>query len=161
MATDENKTQPNDLSRRDVLKSASVHSSRLIGFCLLVACTGFFPTSQARAYDLTGSWATNTDQCEKIFVKKGDEVTFTQYSDEFGGGFVADAKQIRTKGLRCSIKSRKETGDTIDIQAACASDIMTSSMQLRLKFLDDNSVYRINPDPDMAGMQMTFHRCAK
>jgi len=38
---------------------------------------------------------------------------------------------------------------------------MTSSMQLRLKFLDDNSVYRINPDPDMAGMQITFYRCAK
>jgi hypothetical protein len=38
---------------------------------------------------------------------------------------------------------------------------MTSSMQLRLKFLDDNSVYRINQDPDMEGMQMTFHRCAK
>jgi hypothetical protein len=110
---------------------------------------------------LTGSWATNADDCEKIFVKKGDEVTFTEFSEEFGGGFVADAKQIRAKGLKCSIKSRKEIGDTIDIQATCASVIMTSSMQLRLKFLDDNKVFRINPDPDMAGIQMTFYRCVK
>lgn len=137
------------------------HSSRSIGLWFLVACTGVVPASQARAYDLTGAWATTVDQCEKIFVKKGDQITFTQFSEEFGGGFVADARQLRSKTTRCTIKSSKETGDTIDIQAACATDIMASSMKLRMKFLDDNRVYRIFPDPDMAGMELTYYRCVK
>jgi hypothetical protein len=49
-------------------------------------------------------------------------------------------------------------GDTIDLHAACASEIMASSIQLQIKILNDNSVSRIFQDPDFKGM--TFYRCA-
>jgi hypothetical protein len=98
-------------------------------------CVGLLLTSQAHAFDLNGVWATGADQCSKIFVKNGDEIGFAQFSEEFGRGFVAHGNDIRGKTERCTITSRKETGDTIDLQAACASEIMATSTDLRLKIL--------------------------
>ena len=134
--------------------------SRSTGWCALFACTGFLLSSQAQAFDLTGAWATSADQCSKVFVKKGDQINFAQFSEEFGGGFVAAGNELKGKAARCTIRSRKEAGDTIDLHAACASEIMASSIHLKIKILDDNSVSRIFQDPDFEGMQMTFHRCA-
>jgi hypothetical protein len=135
------------------------HLSRSARWCALLGCSGLFLSSQALAFDLNGAWATNADQCAKVFVKKGDQISFAQFSEEFGGGFVAAGNEVRSKAARCTIKSRKEQGDIIDFQAACASEIMASSIHLQIKILDDNSVSRIFQDPDFNGMQMTFYRC--
>ena len=81
-------------------------------------------------------------------------------SEEFGGGFVANGNDVRSKTAQCTIKSRKETGDTLDFQAACATEIMATSTNLRLKILDANTVSRIFTDPSLAGMEFTFHRCS-
>jgi hypothetical protein len=125
----------------------------------LLFCSSLLLNSQAQAFDLTGAWATSADQCDKVFVKKGNKISFAQFSEEFGGGFVADGDEVRSKTGRCTIRSRKETGDTIDFRAACSSEIMATSVNLRLKILDANSVYRVFTDPDMAGMELTFYRC--
>jgi hypothetical protein len=135
-------------------------TNRVTGLHALLFCILFPLTSQAYAFDLTGAWASTADQCNKVFVKKGDKITFAQFSEEFGGGFVANGDEVRSKTARCTIKSRKETGDTIDFKAACSSEIMATSVSLRLKILDANSVYRIFTDPDMAGMELTFYRCS-
>jgi hypothetical protein len=134
--------------------------SRATGLYVLLLCSLLLLTSRAHAFELTGAWATSADQCNKVFVKKGDKISFTQFSEEFGGGFVADGNEVRSKAARCTIKSRKETGDIIDFQAACSSEIMATSMNLRLKILDANTVYRIFTDPNLAGMELTFYRCA-
>src|ERR1700744_3474237 len=134
--------------------------SRPTGRYALLLCSSFLLTSQAHAFDLTGAWATNAEQCNKVFVKKGDRINFAQFSEEFGGGFVVDGNEVRSKAARCTIKSRKETGDIIDFKAACSSEIMATSMNLRLKILDANSVYRVFTDPDLAGMEVTFYRCS-
>ena len=134
--------------------------SRSTGLYALLFCCWPLLTSQAQAFDLNGAWATNEDQCSKVFVKKADKISFAQFSEEFGGGFVANGNDVRSKTAQCTIKSRKETGDTIDFQAACASEIMATSVNLRLKILDANSVSRIFTDPDMAGMDLTFYRCS-
>jgi hypothetical protein len=139
---------------------AMFNLSRSTGLCALLACGGFLLSSQAQAFDLTGAWATSADQCNKVFVKKGDQINFAQFSEEFGGGFVADGNEIRSKTARCTIKSRGEVGDTIDFHAACASEIMASSIQLKIKILNNNSVSRIFQNPDFEGMELTFYRCA-
>jgi hypothetical protein len=137
-----------------------LNASRSTGLYFLLFCGGLLLTSQAHAFDLNGVWATSADQCSKIFVKKGDKISFAEFSEEFGRGFVADGNHVRGKTERCTITSRKETGDTIDFQAACASDIMATSTNLRLKILDANSVSRIFTDPAFAGMELTFYRCS-
>lgn len=133
---------------------------RLARLFTILACTGVLPFSQAQAFDLNGAWATSADQCSKIFVKKGDQISFAKFSEEFGGGFVADEKQIRGTAAHCIIRSRKETGDSIELRAFCASDIMTSNIELHLKIIDQNNVSRIFTDPDMAGVRMNYSRCA-
>ena len=133
--------------------------SRSTGLYALLFCVGFLFTSRAHAFDLNGAWSTSEDQCNKVFVKKVDKISFAQYSEEFGGGFVADGNDIRSKSARCTILSRKETGDTIDFHAACASEIMATSANLRLKILDANRVTRVFTDPSFAGMELIFYRC--
>ena len=132
--------------------------NRSTGLCALLFCSGLL-TSQAEAFDLNGAWATGTDQCKQVFVKKGDKISFAQFSEEFGGGFVANGNDVRSKTAQCTIKSSKETGDTLDFQATCASEIMATSTNLRLKILDANTVSRVFTDPSLAGMELTFHRC--
>src|SRR3984885_5659439 len=86
--------------------------SRSTGLCVLLACSGFLLSSQAQAFDLTGAWSTNADQCNKVFVKKGDRIDFAEFSEEYGRGFVANGNEIRSKTTRCTIKSRREVGGT-------------------------------------------------
>ena len=133
---------------------------RPTGLCALLFCSSLLLTSPAFAFDLNGAWATSADQCSKVFVKKGDKISFAQFSEEFGGGFVVDGNEVKSKTARCTIKSSKQTGDLMDFQAACSSEIMASSTNLRLKILDANSVYRVFTDPDFAGMELTFYRCS-
>ena len=134
--------------------------SRSTGLYALLFCSWLLLTSQAHAFDLTGAWATNADQCDKVFVKKGDKISFAQFSEEFGGGFVANGNDVRSKTAQCTIKSRKETGDTIDFQASCESEIIATSTNLSLKIIDANTVSRVFTDPALAGMELTFHRCS-
>jgi hypothetical protein len=134
--------------------------SRSTGLYVLLACSGFPLSSHAQAFDLTGAWATSADQCDKVFVKKGDQINFAQFSEEFGRGFVADGNEIRSKTTRCAVKSRREVGDTIDFHAACVSEIVASSIQLKIKILNNSSVSRIFQDPAFEGMELTFYRCA-
>ena len=134
--------------------------SRSTGPCALLFCGSLLLTSQAHAFDLNGAWSTNADQCDKVFVKKGVKISFAQFSEEFGNGFVADGNDVRSKTAQCTIKSRKETGDTIDFQASCASEIMATSTNLRLKIIDANTLSRVFTDPALAGMELTFHRCS-
>ena len=85
--------------------------------------------SFAIAFDLNGAWASDADNCTKVFVRKGSQVTFTDMSDVYGGGFIIEGDQITGKFARCRIKTRKDDGKTINLVAACASDIMLQSVQ--------------------------------
>ena len=113
----------------------------------------------AIAFDLTGAWATSADQCGKIFARKGRarQVTFTNFSGVYGGGFIAEPNRLRGKYENCSIKSRKDDGENINIVVSCASGIMLSNVQFFVKVVDDDSVTRLFPG--IEGMEVTYHRC--
>jgi hypothetical protein len=134
----------------------------LHGFSLLVATvvgSVFVLSGNASAFDLAGAWATNAEQCSKVFARKGraNQVNFTNFSGVYGGGFIAEANRLRGKFENCSIKSRKESGQTINLVVACASGIMLSNVQFFLKVLDDNTISR--EFPGIEGMEATYHRC--
>jgi hypothetical protein len=75
----------------------------------------------------------------------------------YGSGFIVDGDQIIGKFVRCRIKTRKDDGSNINLIAACASDIMLSSVQLSAKEIDANTLLRLFPG--MEGMEITYHRC--
>jgi len=126
--------------------------SRLILICTLLT----LPT-QAWAIDLTGAWASDANQCSKVFKKNKNAIAFQRDSDVYGAGFVADGNQLRGRTARCTIKSRKQVGDTLNLLAACATDIMLQNVEFTIKFLDDNKISRLFPG--MEGMEITYYRC--
>ena len=111
----------------------------------------------AAAFELNGAWASDADNCAKVFTRKGSQVTFTDMSDVYGGGFIIEGDQITGKFARCRIKARKDDGKTINLVAVCASDIMLQSVQFSLREVDASSVIRIFPG--MEGMEIKYARC--
>ncbi|HLN08898.1 MAG TPA: hypothetical protein VK281_08065 [Xanthobacteraceae bacterium] len=125
---------------------------------LLMLLGGTLMPAPASAIDLTGAWATDAAQCANVFKKKGKQLVFSELSDLHGSGFVIEDSRISGKSARCTIKSRTEDGATLNLLAACATDIMLSSVQFSLKVLNDNSISRIFPG--MPGMEVTYYRCS-
>ena len=125
-------------------------SALAISVCLAVP-------GAAVAFDLNGAWASDADNCSKVFVRKGSQVTFTDMSDVYGGGFIIEGDQIVGKFARCKIKAKKENGPNINLIAACATDIMLSSVQFSVKELDADSIARLFPG--MEDMEIRYHRC--
>jgi hypothetical protein len=72
--------------------------------------------------------------------------------------FVADGNKLRGRTARCTIKSRKQVGDTLNLLTACATDIMLQNVEFTVKFFDDNKISRLFPG--MEGMEITYYRCA-
>ena len=112
---------------------------------------------RADALDLNGAWASAADQCAKVFARQGGRLGFAEMSDVYGGGFIIDGDQIIGKFARCRIKPRKDDGKNVNLVAACATDIMLSSVQFSLKELDANSVARLFPG--IEEMEIRYHRC--
>jgi hypothetical protein len=132
---------------------------KLVLAAAITAGSGLLISQEVNAFELTGAWATSADQCSKVFARKGraNQVNFTNFSGVYGGGFIAEANRLKGKFENCSIKSRKESGQTINLVVACASGIMLSNVQFFLKVLDDNTISR--EFPGMEGMEVTYHRC--
>ncbi len=115
------------------------------------------PIAGARAIDLSGAWATEPDLCNRIFAKKGNQVVFAELSDLFGSGFIIDGNQIRGKAAHCTITSRKQDGENLDLSAACASSIMHQNVKFNLQVLDTNNLIRLFPE--IPGMNLKYTRC--
>ena len=102
----------------------------VLATAISLCCTLQSP-QQANAFELTGAWATSAaTECTKVFARKGraSQVNFTNFSGVHGGGFIAEADRLRGKFNSCSVKSRKESGQTIDLVVACASGVSCFQM---------------------------------
>ena len=125
----------------------------------ILAGSALPPPNVLNAFELTGAWAASADRCGKVFARKGraNQVDFTNASNAYGGGFIAEADRLRGKFENCLIRSRKDSAQTMNIVVACASGVMLSNVQFCLKILDDNTISR--EFPGMEGMEVTYHRC--
>ena len=123
----------------------------------LVLAASMAMSGSAAAFDLDGAWASDTDNCAKVFARKGAQVTFTDMSDVYGGGFIIEGDHITGKFARCRIKARKDDGKTINLVAACATDIMLQNVQFSLREADANNVIRMFPG--MENMEIKYTRC--
>jgi hypothetical protein len=118
----------------------------------------FFMSGPAAAFDLNGAWVSDAENCANVFVRKGTQVTFTDMSDVYGGGFIIEGDQITGKYARCRIKAKKNEGTNINLLAACASDIMLQNVQFSLREVDANTVIRMFPG--ISGMEIKYARCS-
>jgi hypothetical protein len=94
-----------------------------------------------------------------VFTRKGraNLIGFTALSQQHGGGFIVEADRLRGKFASCKIKTRKEDGQTVNIIAGCATDIMLSNVQFSLKVLEPDKISRTFPG--MQDMEISYYRC--
>src|SRR3569832_705868 len=130
---------------------------RLAGAVVMVGSSIF--SAEAQAFELTGAWATHADLCSQVFTKKDGKVVYTELSDLFGSGFIIDGDRITGKAATCTIKSKKQDGNNLELAAACASSIMTQDVKFSLKIIDDNTIAR--SFPEISGMSINYSRCGK
>ncbi len=157
-------TRPLERSFNTVRAEAGAGSPRLPTarrgvFCWLVlvpACCAALAVD-ARAADITGAWASDASNCNKIFVKRGNSVSLAEAADLYGSGFVVEGRKIRGRAATCDIKTMKEDGSTVHLLAACATDIMLSNVQFTLKVIDQDRLMRLFPG--MPEIQMRYERC--
>jgi hypothetical protein len=123
----------------------------------LLAGASVVLSGPASAFDLNGAWAGDADNCAKVFVRRGAQVTFTDMSDVYGGGFIIEGDQITGKFARCRIKAKNDAGTNVNLVAACASDIMLQNVQFSLREVDANTVIRMFPG--IEGMEIKYARC--
>ncbi len=133
------------------------HTFRNAALLALVISAALAMPGSAVAFDLNGAWASDADNCARVFVRKGAQVSFADMSDVYGGGFIIEGDQITGKFARCRIKAKKDDGKVINLVAACASDIMLQNVQFSLREVDANSVIRMFPG--MEGMEIKYARC--
>jgi hypothetical protein len=121
--------------------------------------TGLLLPGEAHAVDLSGAWAAHADECSEVFIRKGraNQIGFRALSGQHGGGSIVEADRLRGKFASCKIKSRKEDGQTLNIVAGCATDIMLSNVQFSLKVLEPNKISRTFPR--MPEMEASYYRC--
>lgn len=112
---------------------------------------------EAHAIELTGAWATQADLCSLVFTKKGNQVVFAELSDLYGSGFVIEGDRIKGKAAQCTISSRKQEGDSLELAAACATSIMNQNVHFSLKVINDNNLSRLFPE--IPGMTLKYTRC--
>jgi hypothetical protein len=129
---------------------------RLVGAAIMLG-SSVLSVAEARAIELTGAWATHEDLCNQVFTKKDNRVVYAEFSELFGSGFIIDGDRITGKSGTCTIKSRKQEGDSLELSAACASTIMTQDVRFSLKIIDDNNISR--SFPEISGMSLNYTRC--
>jgi hypothetical protein len=114
---------------------------------------------QSGAIDLTGAWATSTEECKNVFVRKGraNQITFAPMSELHGGGFIVEPNRLVGRSAKCTVKARKDDAQTVNILASCASDIMLSRVQFELNVVNPDKIRRLFPG--MKEMEISYYRC--
>ena len=128
------------------------HIPLVLGIVLLTA------SRPAAAFELSGAWASEADLCRQVFTKQGGQLVFTELSELYGSGFIIEGNAIRGKSAKCSIRSKKESGNEVEISASCATSIMNQDIKFSIKVIDDNTFNRLFPD--ISGMSIKYSRCS-
>ena len=136
-----------------------LEARRLPAITVLLAGAAILLPVPAHAIDFTGAWASQGDLCKLVFTKKGKTLAFAELSDLYGSGIIFEGNRIRGKVARCTIASKKESGDNLQLTADCATSIMHhQNVDFLLKTIDDNNIARILPN--IENMEVKYTRCS-
>jgi hypothetical protein len=125
-----------ELSRRAATQKISI--LRWLGL-LVIPFLALMP-SPISAADINGAWATDTAYCRKVFVKKGNEVTFTDDADLYGGAFIIEGNRASGTFEKCKIKSMKDDGTTVHLIAACSDGIVIQEGRFTVKVVGTDKI---------------------
>jgi hypothetical protein len=61
------------------------------------------------------AWASEAELCKLVFTRNDSGVAFAELSDLDGSGFVTDGNRITGKAAYCTIQSKMQEGDSIEL----------------------------------------------
>src|SRR4051794_24698115 len=106
----ENGRRSNQLAGENIMSGAF----RIFAAAIVLSST-LLLVPKARAIELTGAWATHQDLCRQVFTKKNNKVAYADFSELFGSGFIIDGNRIRGRTGACTIKSKTEEGNSVEL----------------------------------------------
>ena len=125
--------------------------------CVIAALCALGGT-MAHAAEIDGVWVTDAAVCDKVYQKKGNQISFADTADLHGSGFILDGNRLRGKIAQCNVKTRRVSGDLVHIIANCSTDIAIEPVQFTLKFLGPDKVVRVFPD--LPELNTQYARCS-
>jgi len=107
---------------------------------------------------LRGAWAQSTDDCKKLFQRRGSALTYRQPVDQFARAVIIESQRIRLPTGVCRLERASHEGGALKLSGECQDSIsytpQTAYVKLRSK---DEIVFNPNGDP---ALDTSMMRCA-
>ena len=106
---------------------------------------------------LTGAWAQSTDDCKKLFQRRGGAAAFRQPVDKFAEAAIIESQRIRLPSGVCRLERASREGGALRVSGECQDSISYGSQTAYVKLRSKNEiVWNPNGDP---GLSTSMVRC--
>ena len=108
---------------------------------------------------LVGTWAYSTEDCERLFERRGGGWAYRQPVDKFArAAIVESTKKILLPSATCRIEGASEAGGALKVSADCADSISYTSRSVMIALRSATElIYSASGDPALA---TTLKKCA-
>jgi HlyD family secretion protein len=106
---------------------------------------------------LTGAWAQSTDDCKKLFQRRGGAAAFRQPVDKFAEAAIIESQRIRLPSGVCRLERASREGGALRVSGECQDSISYGSQTAYVKLRSKNEImFNTNGDP---GLNTSMMRC--
>jgi HlyD family secretion protein len=106
---------------------------------------------------LTGAWAQSTDDCKKLFQRRGGAAAFRQPADKFAEAAIIESQRIRLPSGVCRLERASREGGALRVSGECQDSISYGSQTAYVKLRSKNEIVW-NPSGD-PGLSTSMVRC--
>jgi hypothetical protein len=125
----------------------------LVLLVLLVA-----QSASTQAADLSGAWAIDGSNCNRVFTKENNKLAFKRDADFDAGGLIVQGKQVTGTFQKCTIKSLHDEGPNLQVIASCSDGVAFSDVAFDVKVTGENRMTLSSQKP--VPVEMLYVRCS-
>ena len=107
---------------------------------------------------LRGAWAQSTDDCKKIFQRRGAALAYRQPVDKFAQAMIIESQRIRLPTGVCRLERASREGGALRVSGECQDSISYTSQTTYVKLRSKNEIL-FNPNGDPA-LNTSLMRCS-
>ena len=107
---------------------------------------------------LRGAWAQSTDDCKKLFQRRGSALTYRQPVDQFAQAVIIESQRIRLPTSVCRLERASHEGGALKVSGECQDPISYTRQAAYVKFRSKDEII-FNPNGDPA-LNTSMMRCA-
>ena len=114
----------------------------------------FAPQSVAQ---LVGAWAPSTEDCDRLFQRRGKALAYRQPVDRFAQAAIVELQRIRLPSAVCRLETAARESGALRLSADCQDSISYTSRTVYIKLRSDTELsYSATGDPVLA---TTLKKC--